>query len=411
LLRRSLAAGLALAFALALPGAASAASLTPSQSAAYGAGWLGRQIDGTGYVAGLGGPDYNTTALGVLALVAAGVGETQAAAATSYLFSHVDAYVVDGSSADRPAALAALILAGHARGVDVSALVTRLLATKQTTGADAGLFGSQDATYDGAYRQALSLLALAAVGSTDADAVAWLKAEQCADGGWMGNRPDTSAPCPAFDSSTFVGEDSNGTALAAEALDALGETPSHDPLAFLATARNSDGGYAFVPGFGSDANSTALVAQALLALGEDASSAQAFLMTLQVPNPPAAKAGAFAFQPNPDGSLTANAFATVQAIPALAGKTFPLAPAVLSTALPLLPAAPNPTPTSVSGSPSPSVSPTEIVVVDPIGPTLPETGAPLRRPWDAAGLAVLGLGLVGYGALFLGGARLARHRR
>lgn len=412
-LRRSLTAGLALAAVLVLPGAANAATPTPQQAAEYGAGWLGRQIDPTGYVPSLGGPDYNTTALAVLALVAARVGEQQAAAATTYLMAHVDAYVVSGSD-DRPAALATLILVAHARGLDPSALVTRLLATKQASGADAGLFGAQDATYDGAYRQALSLLALAAVGQTDAAAVAWLKAEQCADGGWMGNRPDQAAPCPAFDMTSFVGEDSNGTALAAQALVALGETPSFDPLGFLADAQNDDGGFAFVPTFASDANSTGLAVQALLALGEDLAdwsapdgTPEAYLLSLQLGNPPAAKAGAFAFQGG--ATLTANAFATVQAVPALAGRAFPLAPAVLSRTLPLLPAAPTPTPSvnpPVTASPTPSPIPHVIPEDDQV---LPDTGFG-RKPWDATGVAVLGLGIAGYGVLALGAARLVRRR-
>jgi hypothetical protein len=418
-LRRALAppltAGLALATVLVLPGAANAAAPTPQQAAEYGAGWLGRTIAPTGYVPSLGGPDYNTTALAVLALVAARVGETQAAAATTYLMAHVDDYVVAGSD-DRPAALAALILVAHARGLDPSALVTRLLATKQPSGADAGLFGAQDATYDGAYRQALSLLALAAVGQTDAAAVAWLKAEQCADGGWMGNRPDQAAPCPAFDPNTFVGEDSNGTALAAQALVALGETPAHDPLDFLSAAQNDDGGFAFVPTFASDANSTALAVQALIASGESLADWAApdgtpygYLLSLQLPNPPAAKAGAFAFQGG--ATLTANAFATVQAVPALAGRAFPLAAAELSTALPLLPAAPAATPSASPPATTPTPTPSLVphVIPEDNQVLLPDTGFG-KKPWDATGFAVFGLGILGYGVLALGAARLVRRR-
>lgn len=404
MLRRLAVAGVAATALLAVPGSANAATLTPQQSAEYGAGWLGRQIQATSYVGSLGGPDYNTTALAVLALVAAGVGEDQAATAAAYLGAHVDDYVVDADGHDRPAALATLILVDHARGIDPSALVTRLLATKQTTGADIGLFGVQDATYDGAYRQALALLALAAVGATDADAIAWLKAEQCADGGWMGNRPDQSQPCPAFDTNTFVGEDSNGTSLAAQAFRALHVTPDADPLCFLAEAQNADGGFAFVPGFASDANSTGLAVQALLASGADLThwaaahgTPYAFLMSLQLPNPPSATAGAFAFQPGPGGALTANAFATVQAVPALAGRAFPLAPAELSTGLPLLPAA------SVATA-APSASPSPVAVRPRPVPQLPATGR------DTTGQVVLALGLLGYGALCLGGARLARRR-
>ena len=425
LLRPTFAVGLALTAALALPGVGNAATITPQQAAEYGAGYLGRLMDPTGYVPALSGADYNTTAAAVLALVAAGVGETRATEATAYLFDHVEEYVVDGGGDDRPAALATLILVAHARGLDASTLVTRLLATKRTTGADAGLFGTQDATYDGAYRQALALLALDAVGQTDADAVAWLTTEQCGDGGWMGNNPDPTAACPAFDFTSFVGEDSNGTALAAQALAALGETPTHDPLEFLADAQNADGGFGFVPGFDSDANSTALAVQALIALGEDlgdwaapSGTPYGFLLSLQLGNPPAQTAGAFAFQPGAGGTLTANTFATVQVVPALAGKAFPIAPTELSDTLPLLPAPAAPPTTAPPAKPTtgvpptaptaPTAAPTRVVDAAPV-PELPATGVG-EKPWDATGQLVFGLGLIGYGVLALGGARLARRR-
>jgi hypothetical protein len=406
-LRRStLTAGLALAFAL--TGTARAATLTPALAADYGAGWLGRQLDATGYIAALSGPDYNSTALAVLALVAAEVGEEQAAEATEFLFDNVDAYVVDGNGDDRPAALATLILVAHARGLDPSSLVTRLAATERTTGDNAGLYGEQDAMYDGAYRQGLALLALAAAGQTDADAIGWLKAEQCASGGWMGNNPDPSAACPAFDFDSFVGVDSNGTALAAMGLAALGETPAHDPLGYLADIRNDDGGWPFTGGLGSDANSTALAVQALLALGEEVDAdADGYLLALQLPNPPAATAGAFAFQPG--GS--ANTFATVQVVPALAGRTPLVAPATLSAALPLLPAevVATPTPAPSTSPPAPSLPPAQVVDNAPVR-ELADTGLG-EKPWDATGQVVFGLGLVGYGVLALGAARLVARRR
>jgi hypothetical protein len=416
LLRSTFTAGLALAAALALPGVASAKTVTPEGAAAeYGAGYLGRLLDPTGYIAALSGPDYTNTANAVLALVAAGVGEEQAAEATAYLLSHVDEAVVDENGDDKPGALAVLIMVAHARGEDASALVTRLLATKQTTGADAGLFGEQYSAYDGTYRQALSLLALAAVGQTDADAVAWLKDEQCADGGWMGNNPDPSAACPAFDFNSFIGEDSNGTALAAQALAALGETPAHDPLGFLRDAQNDDGGFGFVPGFDSDANSTALAVQALLALGEDLGgwagpdgTPYAFLLSLQLGNPPAKTAGAFAFQPGTGGALTANVFATVQVVPALAGVPYPVPPRELSNDLPLLPAQVTPTPSvppAPTSAPTPVASPTRLVDPAPV-PTLVATGGIGEKPWDATGQVVFALGLIGYGVLALGGAKL-----
>ena len=406
MLRPLLVAGLALTAALAQP--ATAATITPALSAGYGAGWLGREIaENDDHIAALSGPDYNSTALAVLALVAAEVGEEQAAAATEFLFDNVDAYVVDGGGDDRPAALATLILVGHARSVDTSALVTRLLATKQTTGDNAGLFGVQDATYDGAYRQGLALLALAAAGETDADAIAWLQDEQCDGGGWMGDNPDQdAATCPDFDFTSFVGVDTNGTAMAAMGLAALGQ-PNAAALAYLDGARNDDGGWGFVPSFDSDANSTALAVQALIAYGETVGALPlAFLMSLQLPNPPASTAGAFAFQTGG----TANVFATVQVVPALAGATLPLEPATLSDALPLLPAPAVPaTPSATPAVPAPSASPTRLVDAAPV-PELPATGLG-EKPWDTNGLVVTGLGLIGYGVLALGGARLVARRR
>lgn len=409
--------------------AQAATQLPPALAADYGAGWIGRQIDANGgYIGALSGADYNATALGVLALVAAEVGEPQAKKATDYLAAHVDAYVVQ-SGADRPAALATLILVAHARGIDPTDfggedLVARLLATKQTTGDDAGLFGSQDATYEGAYRQALSLLALDAAGETDADAIAWLVAEQCADGGWMGNRPDQSAPCPAFDFNTFVGEDTNGTALAAMALEAHGVTPNFDPLDFLASAQNEDGGFGFVPGFDSDTNSTALAIQALIAAGAPAAELAepyAALLSFQITKPGVPGSGAFVFQPPTTGA--ANAFATVQAVPALAGKAFPIAPATLSTTLPAIPAAPVTTPPTAKPSATPKPIPSPIMVGDPGPPSASPTRAvnagPVRelaatgsgeKPWDATGKAVFGLGLIGYGVLAMAGAHWARKR-
>lgn len=426
MLRRSylLPAGLALTGVLALGAPAGATVTTSPQVAAdYGAGWIGRQIGSDGYIASLGGPAYNTTALGVLALVAAGVGEAQAAAATSYLMSHVDAYVQDSGGKDQPAALGTLILVAHARGLDPSALVTRLLATKRTTGDDAGLFGEQDATYDGAYRQGLALLALAAVGQTDADAVAWLAGEQCADGGWMGNRPE-GAECPAFDMSSFVGEDTNGTAMATQALKALGAATAHDPRDFLADAQNDDGGFGFSLGAPSDANSTALAVQALIALGEDLTDWAApkgtpygYLLALQIGNQPEADAGAFDFQA--ENPLRANAYATVQVVPALAGKAFPLAPATLSNGLPMVPPPPvskppvkkPPVKPAVSPTPvaTPTAAPTRAVNPAPVV-VLPETGPVGQKPWDANGQTVFALGLVWWGAVALYGARLAKRR-
>ena len=118
-------------------------------------------------------------------------------------------------------------------------------------------------------------------GRPAAAAVDWLAAQQCGgsaefDGAWMSYRApkvpadpaDPLTPCTAFDSGTFTGIDTNSTALAYEALRAVGRTPAHDALAWLARTQNSDGSFGFYVGNDGDPNSTGLVIQAIVAGGQ-----------------------------------------------------------------------------------------------------------------------------------------------
>ena len=92
-----------------------------------------------------------------------------------------------------------------------------------------GLFGSQDPTYDGAFRQSLGLLAYVAADLTPpADAVDWLVGQQCTDGGFEAFRADTSQACAPSDPANYSGEDTNSTGMAAVALRALGKTAEAD---------------------------------------------------------------------------------------------------------------------------------------------------------------------------------------
>jgi LPXTG-motif cell wall-anchored protein len=138
--------------------------------------------------------------------------------------------------------------------------------------ADVGLFGASDPSFDGAFRQSLGLLAEHAGGVHDSAAISWLLRQQCPDGGWTAYRSDLSKPCPATDLKNFVGEDSNSTALAVEALHAVGATPKYDAVAFLHTLQDSDGGFPLLAGSGTDPNSTALVVQAIRAADQDPTS-------------------------------------------------------------------------------------------------------------------------------------------
>ena len=134
-----------------------------------------------------------------------------------------------------------------------------------------GLFGSQDPTYNGVFRQSLAILALKAAGAhVNQQATAWLLAQQCTDGSFVAFRESVSVPCGQPDANNYSGPDSNSTAIAAAALAVSGKRANaRSAIRWLVTRQNSDGGFAYypAPGSTSDANSTGLVALALSALG------------------------------------------------------------------------------------------------------------------------------------------------
>ena len=222
-----------------------------------------------------------------------------------------------------------------------------------------GLFGSADPTYDGVFRQSLSLLAFVAAGQTPpSDAVTWLLEQQCADGGFEPFRADVAVACTASDPVNYTGEDTNSSGLAAAALIAVGEAPAADrALAWALAAQNPDGGFPYYLGGASDANSTAMVLMATNAAALSPSSvingsvsAAEFLASLQVgcEGVAANDDGGFAYQDYGVG-LIANDTASAQATFALSGSplTFvggPVAPTVPRADCP--PVAPPVAPTS-----------------------------------------------------------------
>ena len=156
-----------------------------------------------------------------------------------------------------------------------------------------------------------------------APAVDALKASAAPDGGW--------------EWMTGFGADTNSTAVAVQALLAAGEpvtsTAIISGVAFLRRAQNDDGGFGYDPAgaaeYGSDANSTAYALQALYALGEDpggeawargpdGATPIDFLLSAQLDD------GAVEWQPGSG----ANLLATQQAVPALLGRSYPLATGV-----------------------------------------------------------------------------------
>jgi hypothetical protein len=335
----------------AAPSSTTASSPTAAQNAAA---WLGRQFTG-GSIQSNGTPDPGSTVLAVLAFAASGVGGRKAHAAMVWLKRNFESYV-STAGVDSAGSLATLILAAHATGISpltfgghrkANDLVRRLLDSQQTSGTDAGLFGATDPTYDGAFRQGLSLMALATQGTSNPLGVTWLQNQQCADGGWESYRSDLTSPCPAPDPTAFSGPDTNSTALAVEGLVAQGQVASGvtfpvDPAAFFESSQDTDGGFAYIGATGqsSDPDSTAEVIQALVALGELTNPAftqsggatpVSALAGFQLGcGAAAADRGAYVF-PGVDGP---NLLATLQAVPGAAELAFPLGAQTLRSALP-----------------------------------------------------------------------------
>lgn len=167
------------------------------------------------------------------------------------------------------------------------------------------------------FKQSLAILGVAATGQpVSALSVNWLKDKQAANGSWddgfgTANNPDT-------------------TALAIMALLAAGlppvDTDIQSAVNFLAGAQ-LPGGWEYGSGFGASANSTALVIQALSALGEDWYSSEGEWVEdghtpLQAIMDYQSLSGAF--QSDFGQGRFDDFYATVQAIPAVAGRPYPL---------------------------------------------------------------------------------------
>ncbi|MFM8351292.1 MAG: prenyltransferase/squalene oxidase repeat-containing protein [Actinomycetales bacterium] len=126
-----------------------------------------------------------------------------------------------------------------------------------------GLYGAADPQWDGAFRQALGILGLIAVGKQPSqDAVAWLVNQQCADGSYQAYRPALNQPCVPPDPEAGTGPQVDSTALAAVALLRVG-TPATRRVAtralvWLSRQQRPDGGWPYIATGTSNANSTGL---------------------------------------------------------------------------------------------------------------------------------------------------------
>jgi len=149
-----------------------------------------------------------------------------------------------------------------------------LTPAQAATTAPAGLFGIQDPTYDGVYRQSEAILAYAAMNEpVPGSAIGWLKDQQCADGGWQAFRADTTTACDPADPVTYSGEDSNSTALAIAALTTVGESGAVDQgVEYLRSMQLANGALPWFKGGDADASSSALAAAALTTAGQSINS-------------------------------------------------------------------------------------------------------------------------------------------
>ncbi len=170
-----------------------------------------------------------------------------------------------------------------------------------------------------AFKQATAILGVAASGEVvPEEALVWLEATQADDGSWDDGFGTLANP--------------DATAMAVMALLAGGRSADdatvQDALAFLAAAQTPTG-WTYAPGLTPSANSTAVVIQALSAAGEEWQSADGpwavdgrspldMLLAYQSPSG--------AFQADFGQGPFDDFYATVQAIPALAGRPFPLPP-------------------------------------------------------------------------------------
>jgi hypothetical protein len=169
-----------------------------------------------------------------------------------------------------------------------------------------GLFGSQSPTYDGVFRQSLSIIALtSAKVAVPAAAEKWLKNQQCKDGSFEAFRASTTGACKASDLNSYSGKDSNSTAMGAIALMSLGEKAlALKAVTWLRKTQNVDGGMPWLKGGLSDSASSALALLAVRTVGLDpakftrnAKSLTDYIRTATLGcSYPAAKRGGVAFQ-------------------------------------------------------------------------------------------------------------------
>ncbi len=304
-------ATLSLLFLAAGTASAQEASPVASGSGLEGAvaSLLTQQAEDGGFIGFTGESDAGFTLDAIMALISAdhqGVSSGDAVQKAVDWLGAGDTALVYAQTG--PGQSAKLILGLVAAGVnpDGFANVMPLSIIEKGQNAETGIYGT------GLYDHAYALLALSALDQPiPENAFIALGNTQSENGGW------------GFDGSIdMTSTDSNTTSMVIQALVATGHADddiTSNGFTYLTSLVTADGGlYNGAEGTVADANSTALIMQAYIAVGEDTSSIEASLLTFQNAS------GGFFYQAS---DTTDNSFATVQAIPALAGLAFPILPA------------------------------------------------------------------------------------
>ena len=305
-----------------------AASPVASSALPDAVAWLLAQQMPDGAFAGFdGGADPSVTADAVVALRAAEVAGIAAGDAAPRAVAYLEGRAAEAVGAG-PGAAAKLTLAAVAGGRDPRSFGGQDLVAALSRPLPAGTPVALDGAFgDDLYDHLTVVLAMVAAGEpVPPTALDLIRQTQAANGGW------------AFDGATTPeATDSNTTALAIQAFVAAGlpvdagvadgSDLANDPvvvkgLEALRGFKAPGGGVVFQPSDPPlpDANSTALAVQAILAVGQDPSSAEW-----------GNAAGALRAFANPGGGIryvgadpADNLFATLQAMPALAELPLPV---------------------------------------------------------------------------------------
>ncbi|WP_460967125.1 hypothetical protein [Pedococcus soli] len=272
-------------YGLAAPSALPATSTDPTL---VGAGFLERELAAGGHhlsvsFDGVDYADYGVTLDAVLALDAAGAGQTEAAAATKFVADNIGQYIGTdfGPTELYAGATAKSLLVAVAQGVDPTAFGgVDLVSTLEGLETPSGRFSDHSAggaDYSNLIGQSLAVMSLRRAGETTSPAsVTIIRDNQCSDGGFSLSFGAT--PCVS---------DPDVTAFAVQALLAVGGAGDADAgkgLDYLAGIQGTDGGVGGAgPTAAHNANSTGLAGQAFLAGGRTAQAraAQGYLRALQ----------------------------------------------------------------------------------------------------------------------------------